>query len=78
MAATQYSPPKNPSPRYLENVAWIKAFYAAITEGLSGAEAVAIADSHVVCPRCGGMGWVPSNTEADTDPCPKCQGGFKQ
>ena len=29
------------------------------------------------CGQCGGMGWVPSNTEADTDPCPKCEGGFK-
>jgi len=29
-----------------------------------------------VCPECGGMGWVPSKTEADTDPCPRCEGGF--
>lgn len=29
------------------------------------------------CPECFGMGWVPSKTEADTDPCPKCEGGFK-
>ena len=29
------------------------------------------------CPECQGMGWVPSKTEADTDPCPKCEGGFK-
>lgn len=28
------------------------------------------------CPECFGMGWVPSKTEADTDPCPKCEGGF--
>ena len=25
------------------------------------------------CDRCRGMGWVPSMTAADTDPCPKCQ-----
>ena len=24
------------------------------------------------CSRCGGGGWVPSMTEADTDPCPEC------
>lgn len=28
------------------------------------------------CRRCHGMGWVPSNTDADTDPCPDCDGGF--
>ncbi|WP_264499972.1 hypothetical protein [Luteolibacter flavescens] len=25
-----------------------------------------------VCPRCHGMGWVPSRTDTDTDPCPQC------
>lgn len=25
-----------------------------------------------ICERCGGAGWVPSKTEADTDPCPVC------
>ena len=24
------------------------------------------------CLQCGGMGWVPSMTDADTDPCPEC------
>lgn len=24
------------------------------------------------CRRCGGAGWVPSNTDTDTDPCPAC------
>ena len=24
------------------------------------------------CSICNGGGWVPSNTDADTDPCPKC------
>jgi hypothetical protein len=28
------------------------------------------------CGRCGGGGWVPSNTDTDTDPCPECEGGF--
>lgn len=28
------------------------------------------------CPECHGMGWVPSKTDTDTDPCPKCEGGF--
>lgn len=28
------------------------------------------------CSRCNGMGWVPSKTGTDTDPCPKCEGGF--
>jgi hypothetical protein len=25
-----------------------------------------------ICRRCHGMGWVPSMTNADTDPCPRC------
>lgn len=30
------------------------------------------------CKNCHGMGWVPSNTNADTDPCHVCWGdGFK-
>lgn len=29
------------------------------------------------CPHCNGMGWVPSKTEADTDPCPVCLGSCK-
>lgn len=28
------------------------------------------------CRHCNGMGWMPSKTDTDTDPCPKCEGGF--
>lgn len=45
------------------------------TNELRAAEGCApMTGSLVECPRCYGMGWVPSNTEADTDPCPLCWG----
>ncbi len=64
-----------------ENVAALEHFEALQREAACVAECREILNSAEAskrepCSRCGGGGWVPSQTEADTDPCPECEGGF--